>query len=159
MKKLDSLDPTEEDKKIADAVINFIPGLGVITTIGNSIEMAKLLLIRIIVFGLLFFHREDILTTDIKNPYFLVVISSVSLVALHIAYITGGHKKEFLKELAKSSFIAGTIAGIFFGAISLIFLFLLGSEVMLLAHNWRFFLIDITIGAIWLIVVTDSNKK
>ncbi|MDO8554661.1 MAG: hypothetical protein Q7S22_07680 [Candidatus Micrarchaeota archaeon] len=149
-------EPTEEDKEIANALVRFVPGLSALSVIGETTEIVKFLLFRTVIFGFLFLYNKDIFSGDLKNPYFLVLVSSASVVLLHISYLIKERNNDFISSLS-NDFFGPFVLMLPFGIVALLIGGMVFSEILLLTYNIQFFLIDIVIGFLWFITVTDKN--
>ncbi len=153
---INHVEPIHKDVKEEEANIisNSIPALDAISTIGNSNKVGRFILVRIALFGFSFFAFHGIFTITLTNPYFLVLVSSVSLIMCHIIHIIS-NRSNIMKSIADWG-----ILGMFPLLIYLFFIIgpLILFEILLLASNPLFIIGDILVGILSMLLIIGNDK-
>lgn len=146
--KLASPEPREKDKEEARELASIVPAGGALFVLGNSVEVAKFVVMRLITFGLLALVLGDRFAIDLKNPYFLAAASCVLLVLAHILYLTVGRMNQ--SRVMTDLIMMGLVAI----ALPVITLLVIG-ELLLAFINPLFLVLDLALCWI-LILVRDE---
>lgn len=141
------IEPTEKDKELADLLIRMIPAGEALAVIKDAPKLAKLIAFRLIVFGIVFFATQSSFAVDIKNPYFLVFLSTISLIALHVVLLI---PRSVI--LDRASWVEYWVICLF----ALIPALLVISEILLIYYYFWSFLIDVIVT---LVAVKIIGKK
>lgn len=114
--------------------------------ISSRVEMLKLILLRLIIYLIIFIEFEGTTNLCICNPYVLVLLSTSSLILLHL--IAAVMPQFLISSLLKKLYMARLIV---FGVLPLAVF-----EVLLLNANPMFVIIDLALG---LMLLTSIKKR
>jgi hypothetical protein len=149
---------TKEEKLQTKTIVSFlialVPPLRVILLIDSYKELTLFLGSRLILFGLvfLFFNGingalEQTLVPDLKNPYFLIAVSSIAAVIIAIVYGPAKTVNHFLTKgfnsqtTSSHGYLIIWLIGIC--AFLMPFAILIISEVLLATNNFIFYTLDV----------------
>ncbi len=151
------------DEKVdeeAEAVEELVPGLSALSVVGNTRKLAIMIATRLIFFALGFIIFRSQFDISFQNPYFLILGSSLFLIIFNLVYLIsekiGANAKvlQFMNTHPLSS-------SMIFIPLSLLLIFpLLGVitfEVLLATYSLMFFLIDVVIALVSLILLMEKK--
>ena len=140
-------EPTEKEAREAEILASAVPAGGALMAIGDTKEVAKLLLFRIALFGLAFLLFGGSLAVSFQNPCFILAGSSFFILVVHALFVIGS--KIDIRAMMSGS----EIFTIIIATLSFVMAFgpLVFFEVMLLAFAPLFFILDIVIAAVMLL--------
>jgi hypothetical protein len=150
-------EPTTLEDEEVELMGSIIPAGGALFSIGNSLHVARFIGLRLLFFGAAFLIFGDYGPMNLQNPYLLVLGSSIFLLLSHIVYLIGGRLNllSFIREFDFMGFSA-----IFLGVLALAVVGpLLVFEVLLIAFNPLFFLIDAGVSVISFLLWREEHQS
>ena len=147
-----SEDVVEEE---AEVVASTVPGLGALYVLGNTKEVAKLVGLRLISFGLLFLLFGGTFAINLSNPYFLIAASCVFILLGHIGCFISD-KVNFSAIIKDWDVLSVFVlcAYILFILVPLVLL-----EILLLAINPLFILLDLVIAVVLFTALAEKKSN
>ncbi|NYZ74169.1 hypothetical protein H0O00_03430 [Candidatus Micrarchaeota archaeon] len=148
-------EPTKEVEEEADVLASVIPAVGALYVLGNAKEVTKLIVLRLISFGLLFILFGGTFAISLSNPYFAVLASCAFILLAHASFTLSD-------RLNPSAIIKKYDIFVFFGLSAWLLVILgplLAFEILLLALSPIFFLVDLVIAVVAFTAILEKKTN